>query len=393
MRPDTTAPDLPTHAGLTADLTALRRPGLAGLRRLPLPALRAAAVRSGHSTGEDDAPAGMEALIRDAVRRLGGEEDPIGRAAARSFGLLPGQRGASAAARREAAASVYRIVGETFRRQREEEVFGQLAEAVLMLCRQRAAAPPGAAAVPSGPGQEPGPSAGTSAGPQPSRSAGVRHPRGPAPATPFRVTATTADGSLPFELAVCPAELLRDVDVLVSSENVYLEMSKTFHTTLSASLRRAAAVRDVTGELVDDVLARELAGWMRAHARPGLPVRPGTVAPTSSGALAERGIRRIYHAAVAAPLPEHDTYRVEPETIVTAVGEVFARARAERDDFRPPLRTICFPLLGAGRGGLAPADSAAWLAWAIREQLAADPRWQVQLVVRRREVAQALTGR
>jgi O-acetyl-ADP-ribose deacetylase (regulator of RNase III) len=188
---------------------------------------------------------------------------------------------------------------------------------------------------------------------------------------------------------VSPIELLRDIDILVSPENVYLEPSKTFHPTVSGSLRGAAALRDpTTGEIQDDVLARELAAWLRKHGRPGLPVRAGTVVPTSPGRLAERGVRRVYHAAVA--VPRDAEYQVSPETVARAVAECFALARAERRSLAPELESICFPLLGAGRGGLPETLSASWLIWAIRDELAHDTSWQVHVVVRSRAVAEAI---
>lgn len=383
--------NLPTYDQLLEELKSIRRPGLPDLRSIDRPALRAAAVAGGFCDGSDDAPAGIEALLKEAVRRLG-ERDLLGQAAAHTFGLLPDRRGAPAHDRRKTAATVYGVTSERFRKHQEPQVLQQLAEAVLTILRE----PP----TPSG-GQG---STGRSPGP----GAGARNPAEPGPAgqstlarggrtgrtvrigqePPLRVGSVPVDAQSTFTLHVSPIELLRDIEVLVSSENVYLEMSKTFRPTVSGALRLAAAVRDPAGEIVDDVLARELAAWLRAHGRPGLPIRPGTVVPTSPGALAARGVRRIYHAAVATPLD--DTYEVRPESIARAVGACFALARAERDRYEPALASICFPLLGAGRGGLTPAVSATWLRWAIRDELARDARWRVHLVVRSREIAEAV---
>lgn len=65
--------------------------------------------------------------------------------------------------------------------------------------------------------------------------------------------------SMPVTVHVLPVELLTGIDVIVSSENTYLQMSKTFRDTVSGSLRRGAAIRGPAGEIIDDVLARELA--------------------------------------------------------------------------------------------------------------------------------------
>lgn len=336
------------------------------MRAVPLPGLRKSAVSCGFcaADSDDEAPAGVEELLRQAVRRLG-EEGELGMAAAHSFGLVPGGRGAAAQDRRKRAAEVYGVSTETFRRKQEHEVMGQLAEAVLVLWRERTRpATPG----PARPGQD------------------DRTP-------PFRIETMVADAPAPFVLHVCPVDLLRDIDIIVSSENVYLEMSKTFMPTLSGALRRAGAVRNAAGELVEDVVADELAAWVSRHGRPGLPVRPGTVAPTSAGALAAQGIRRIYHAAVAVPLGDRDGYEVAPGDIARAVRESFALARAERESFTPPLSSICFPLMGAGRGGVAPEVSASWIGWAVHEELIRDPDWTVHMVIKNGATAEAIAGR
>lgn len=379
------ASNSPTYDQLLEELKGIRRPGLPDLRRTDRPALRAAAVAGGFCDGSDDAPAGIEALLREAVRRLG-ERDLLGQAAAHTFGLLPDRRGAPAHDRRKMAAAVYGVTPERFRKQQEPQVIQQLAEAVLTILREPPpfAGKPGSAGQSPGPGTGPQPSGGPGATGQSTIARSVRTGQEP----PLRVDSVPVDARSTFTLHVSPIELLRDIEVLVSSENVYLEMSKTFRPTVSGALRLAAAVRDPAGEIVDDVLARELAGWLRAHGRPGLPIRPGTVVPTAPGALAARGVRRIYHAAVATP--RDDTYEVRPESIARAVSACFTLARAERDRYEPALSSICFPLLGAGRGGLAPAVSATWLRWAIRDELARDARWRVHLVVRSREIAEAV---
>ncbi|MEV7418594.1 Appr-1-p processing protein [Streptomyces sp. NPDC089919] len=384
-----TGPELPSHALLAEELGALRRPGLAGLRRLHPEALGAAAAAAGFTRDRADRAAAVEALLEAAVRRLtaapggateadgGRRADPLGRAAAHTFGLLPGRRGTSAPERRKAAAAVYGVTPERFRRGQEQEVIAELAGAVLALA-QEGIAP--AAPLP-GPSVAPGRSAATGPGARPLPDPPVRA-AGPAlpPAALHRIT-----------VHVSSVELLRDIDILVSSENTHLEMSKTFRPTVSGALRRAAAVRGPDGGITDDVLARELASWTAAHGRAGLPVRPGTVAPTSAGALGERGVRRIYHAAVVRPLDDGGRYDVDPQTVADAVTGVFALARAERDAYDPPLASICFPLLGAGQGGLPHLTAARWLRWAVHEELRRHPGWTVHFAVRRPELARLLT--
>ena len=128
----------------------------------------------------------------------------------------------------------------------------------------------------------------------------------------------------------------------------------------------------------------ELESWVRSHGRPGLPVAPGTVAATSSGELACQGIRRIYHAAITSPRAGTNDYDVEPAVIAHAVRNAFTVARAERGHFAPPLCSLGFPLLGAGRGGLDPAISLTWMWAAIEREIERDNSWEIHILTRRR---------
>ncbi|WP_247706127.1 macro domain-containing protein [Streptomyces liliiviolaceus] len=358
MNPD----GLPDRAALVRELRQLRRGGLPALQSLVPEALRAATLHARYASGEDDLADGAERLLRAAAERLGAD-DLIGRAAQRTFGLLPGRRGDPAAVRRRAAAQVYGVTDERFRHSQERQVVEQLAGAVLAEARAPAAADAPRA---------------TAHGPRPERAAGTRPAVVPHTGLPGRA------GTRRVTVHISPIELLRDIDVLVSSENVHLEMSKSFRPTVSGALRRSAVTGCGSDGPAADVLADELAAWVRA--RPGaLPLRPGTIVPTGPGALAERGVRRVYHAALA--VPDGLAYHVDPQHIATAVAGCFARGRQDRADGLPGLRSICFPLLGAGRGGLSRRTSAEWLRWAIEDALTADPDWSVHVVTRYPEAA------
>ncbi|MFF9486012.1 macro domain-containing protein [Streptomyces sp. NPDC014676] len=456
---------LPSHQELAEELRCLRRLGLSRLRHCSRDGLRAAAVAAGLCADSDDELEGIEELLGAAVRRLGGGElrdaddcDPLARAAAHSFGLFAYRRGVPAADRRKAAAGVYGVSTERFRKSQEHEVFDGLASAILALARSRRSRDTGdtgggrpgfpsdgwpgiPSALSDGRSGSPGDSppggtgdgrfdissagrsgvlddsrthtlsAGRPGGTGDGRSgtpgdgrpripgsvrSGPRVPSrtllaGPAPdglrpapdgVHPVPGASRPAPGRVAVRLA--PIERIRDVDILVSSENVYLEMSKTFRPTVSGVLRRAAAERS-DGEIVDDVLARELAVWLHTHRRSGLAVRPGTVVPTSAGALSRQGVRRVYHAAVATPVDHGSRYHVDLRTVTEAVRQSFDLARTERKTLALPLTSICFPLLGAGRGGLPAADAAPRLLGAVREELRRDPSWSVLLVTRRSE--------
>ncbi|WP_225101599.1 macro domain-containing protein [Streptomyces sp. CoH27] len=369
---------LPSHESLVAELRDLRPRGLPGLRHCTRDALREAAVAAGLCSGPEDEQTGIEKLLGAAVRRLAGGHpvrdddscDPLARAAAHSFGIFAARRGVPGTDRRKAAAGVYGVTTERFRKSQEREVIDELAAAVLAVAREAGGGraevvPEPPAAPPSAPPAHAAPAAAGLPPRRPPRP-GVR-PSGVAPAG--RIT-----------VRVGLIEEVRDVDVLVSSENTYLEMSKTFRPTVSGALRRAAAVRDAAGETVDDVLARELGVWQRTHGRTGMPVRPGTVVATSSGALAAQGVRRIHHAAIATPVGDGDRYHVSPAVLGEAVRRSFELARHESEFLSLPMSSICFPLLGSGRGGLPVETVARRLLDAVREELRRDPSWAVLLV-------------
>ncbi|MFE9725707.1 macro domain-containing protein [Streptomyces sp. NPDC005794] len=372
-------PDLPTHQSLVRELRDIRRPGLPRLRHCAREALREAAVAVGTSTGEGDELQGIERMLAAAVQHLAGggplrDEpacDPLARAAAHTFGLFPDRRGTAAADRRKAAAAVYGVSTERFRRSHEQEIMAELASSVLMLVRE------------AGPAVRTGGAHGGQH--RPPFPLSGRMLAGPPPTGPVPAHVTNR-----ITVRVCPIELVRDADILVSSENTYLEMSKIFRPTVSGALRRAAAVRNGSGEIVDDVLQRELSTWLRGHGRTGLPVRPGTVVATSPGALASHGVRRVYHAAISSPVEDGDRYHIAPASLAEAVRATFTLARAERETLSIPLSTVCFPLLGAGHGGLPAETAARWLLWALRQELSEDSTWRVRLVAQQQGGADAL---
>jgi len=166
-----------------------------------------------------------------------------------------------------------------------------------------------------------------------------------------------------------------------------------FKSSVAAGVSRAAALRSGDGQIVADVVRDEVLVWVRKHGRPGLPVASGTVAATSSGEMASQNVRRLYHAAIASPRPGTNDYEVEPTAIALAVQNVLATARAEREEFAPPLRSVGFPLLGAGRGGLPPATSFAWLWSALERDIREHGSWDIHFITRRQVTADLVVAR
>ncbi|MFF0681415.1 alpha/beta fold hydrolase [Streptomyces tendae] len=189
----------------------------------------------------------------------------------------------------------------------------------------------------------------------------------------------------PFFVRGGPVEQLANVDIVVSSENTYLQMSQFFKASTSGSLRFAAAIRGTGGEILEDVANDHLTSWLRSHATYGHQVPEGTVAPTPSGALEDKGVRRIYHAAVVNPVSGTNDYTVNPLAVTRAVHNIFSLARRERAEVDGSLRSICIPLFGAGRGGMSITRSFDLIWDSLAGELEEDPSWEIHFAARRRQ--------
>ncbi|PKV87549.1 hypothetical protein [Streptomyces sp. TLI_146] len=351
---------LPDHGAVLAEVREVRRAGVVRLRELRVPGL--AAVADGLEAGAPGAPhfPAVERLLRLAVSRIGG--GTLQEAAEYSLGLAQGTRDWPAADRRKRAAQVYGISVERFRKHHELMVLGEVAEQIIRM------APVGRTVVRDAP---------VVLFPGTRRAA----PRLAPAHRRLRVRAAR------ITVHVHPADLLRDVDVVVSPANTYFALPEAYKSSVAASLRRAGALRDPAGGLVEDRIHDELRAWVARHGRPGGAVAPGTVAVTGAGALERQGVRRLYHAAVAVPRAGTNDYDVLPADVTRAVARAFALLGEEAGRHRPPLTSLCLPLLGAGRGGLAPADSLAAMWAAVEAELARGARWDLHFVVRRAERA------
>jgi hypothetical protein len=353
-------PELPALDEIIAELRILRERGLIRLRHTDLKILGQAAGRTGLAAMAGEGHGAVEALLRAAVENLGGGS--LGGAASATFGLGRGERDMAAQDRRRRAALTYNVSVERFRKHHERVVLEQVAEEILKLCM----------------------TSDISRRPLPLRAELDQQ---------IRLLGQVDDNRFPIVVHIEPVELLTDVDILVVPENVYFQLPQYFKSSVSAAVRLAAAVKSADGEIVTDVVGSELAGWTRRHGRAGLPVAPGTVAAVAPGQLASQRIRRIYHAAIVVPIPGTNDYDVEPTAIVSAVRNVFSLARAERDSFEPPLSSLAFPLLGAGRGSLDPAISFAWLWTALEREVRDGRSWTIHFITRRRALAEIILAK
>ncbi|MGW6054279.1 macro domain-containing protein [Streptomyces sp. NPDC055189] len=349
----------PDHASILREIREVRRIGLVRLRGRTLPHLESAAQAVAEE-GSRARGASIEALLRRAVALL--DAGTLRTAAEYTLGLAQGTRDWPASSRRARAASLYGVSVERFRKDHEMMVLGQVAEHVVRLVAAREEQEAAAGAPPGGTGEWDV----------------VTH-------RTVRVLAGGRQAALTVHLH--PVELLRDVDVVVSPTNVHLALPEPYKSSVAASLRRAATVWGVTGDVIDDPLHDELRKWAARHGTSGRAVLPGTVVSTASGALAAQGVRRVYHAAIAVPRAGTNDYHVLPADVTRAVSRVFALLAEESGHGAPPLRSVCLPLLGSGRGGL-PQHVSLGAVWAaIEAELARGASWDVHFVVHTPEAA------
>jgi O-acetyl-ADP-ribose deacetylase (regulator of RNase III) len=350
---------IPALHEIVAELRLLRERGLVRLRHTDLEGLARAARRAGLATAAGG-PGGVEALVRAAVDNLGGGS--LGGAAAATFGLGRGERDMAAQDRRRRAALNYGVSVERFRKHHERIVLEQVAEEILKLCMTSDTL---------------------------DRAPAMRAELD----QQINLACQVGGHRLPVVVHIEPIELLSDVDIIVVPDNIYLQLPQHFKSSVSAAIRWAAAIKSDDGEIITDVVGDELTSWLRRHGRVGLPVAPGTVVVAGPGQLAVQRVRRIYHAAIAVPIPGTNHYDVGPAAVAGSVRNVLALARAERHLFEPELRSLAFPLIGSGRGGLSPATSFTWLWTALERDIRDNGPWSIHFVTPRRSVAELIVAR
>lgn len=128
-------PEIPTHEAVVKDLKRIRQRGITTLGKLDLPALRQAAVASGHVQVEAEAgPPVIESLMRTAVDDLRGGR--YGEAAAVLFGLMPETRGDKPARLRDEARDFFGVGLSRFRNHYEHIIIDEMAQQILRRCHE-----------------------------------------------------------------------------------------------------------------------------------------------------------------------------------------------------------------------------------------------------------------
>lgn len=168
---------------------------------------------------------------------------------------------------------------------------------------------------------------------------------------------------------------IKDVDVLVNSENDYMQMARTFgKASLSSTIRREGSlVRK--GRLLEDTVQHELDAYIAGSPDlMGRPIMLGQAIPTRAGhpqsTLVRRNrVRYIFHTATIrvdmmarhetlVPIETDDGISEAVRNCLDLVMEVDQNAGALLPDMDPepdyqPIRSLVLPLFGTGHGGRA----------------------------------------
>lgn len=189
------------------------------------------------------------------------------------------------------------------------------------------------------------------------------------------------DGSPDVILATGDLTRFKDIDVLVNTENDYMQMGRVFEkTTLSSTLRWEGSLVDGGGRLLEDTVQQELNEQVRAQVGGVLPLMLTKVLVTRAGHPESRLVKRnkarfIFHVATVqvsahtrreqlTPLENDDSIEEAVRNCLETVLEVNGRRgviapvdteryQAEmeaRADYRP-IESMVLPIFGTGMGG------------------------------------------
>ncbi len=180
-----------------------------------------------------------------------------------------------------------------------------------------------------------------------------------------------------LHIAAGDMTLMRDIDVLVNTENNYMQMARIFETnTLSSKLRTYGSYITRSGLIREDSVQQALYDQISSDEFQ-IPVGLGYVVPTRAGhpksSLVRRGARYIFHVSTVhvshtgrqnaiTPLDNDgiaaamvnclDTVREVDlaQGIISPAGTAqYDLDVAETDDYQP-IKSIIFPVMATGRG-------------------------------------------
>jgi nudix-type nucleoside diphosphatase (YffH/AdpP family) len=162
-------------------------------------------------------------------------------------------------------------------------------------------------------------------------------------------------------------ENVKGVDIWVNSENEDMIMDRFTGRSISATIRWLGAEKDVDDNATEDTIANALTRALQ-HVQ---HVKIGTIVETTAGELERNGVKRLYHVASVRGEGPGRGFRAELPDLGRCVRNVLQRVdRKNRHPWtrlrstvsqRSIKRSVLFPMIGAGAGGLELDDVAAEL--------------------------------
>ncbi|MFC1960966.1 TIR domain-containing protein [Chloroflexota bacterium] len=170
---------------------------------------------------------------------------------------------------------------------------------------------------------------------------------------------------------------VENIDVLVNSENVYMQMQRVFASeSISKRIRLDGGKRRGRHYIEEDTIQRELNEQLFGPDGEGVPVSQGSVIVTTSGGntsrLRKKGIRYIFHLAMVDANTDREFLVEKPTIVKECVGSCFEKVIA-LDDSGDPVQSIIFPVLASGNAGLDLVKSAEAILEAFKEFLESNP--------------------
>ena len=148
---------------------------------------------------------------------------------------------------------------------------------------------------------------------------------------------------------------VRNVDVIVSSENLDLQLARYYDPSVSGTLRYLDAARGPDGRVTTDSLNDALLDYIASKGMQ-LPVMSGTVVPVPSTGLRSAGVKYVFLAAAVRGDGVGRGYSsVVGGEVQNCVAECFRRFRETSES--DPLESILFPVFGAGTAKQDPEEA------------------------------------
>lgn len=153
---------------------------------------------------------------------------------------------------------------------------------------------------------------------------------------------------------------IRNIDVLVNSENTDMMPARYYDRSMSGTLRYLDAKKSDDGRVVQDNLALSLTKYIE-DGKLQLPVQPGIVIPTETLGLRDNGVRYVFHVAAvqgtvgAGYEPITSQLNVCVENALGRVEQLNKELAAKNE---PLLQSILMPLFGAGTAKMSPQEAA-----------------------------------